>query len=211
MAKVGQSIAYKRVSSTSQNMDRQLEGLEFDREFVEKVSGKDTDRPQLQAMLAHVREADEVVVHSLDRLARNLSDLLSIVNGLTSRGVTVRFLKENLTFNGSGDPMSKLMLSMMGAFAEFERSLILERQREGIALAKQRGAYKGRKPSLTPSQADQLRLRVQAGEPKARLAREFGISRETLYAYTRTETKKATLPSLTPRQADPEYGAYWNR
>lgn len=211
MAKVGQSIAYKRVSSTSQNTDRQLEGLEFDREFVEKVSGKDTDRPQLQAMLAHVREADEVVVHSLDRLARNLSDLLSIVNGLTSRGVTVRFLKENLTFNGSGDPMSKLMLSMMGAFAEFERSLILERQREGIALAKQRGAYKGRKPSLTPSQADQLRLRVQAGEPKARLAREFGISRETLYAYTRTESKKATLSCLTPRQADPEYGAYWNR
>lgn len=208
MATIGQTIAYKRCSSESQRTDRQLEGMEFDREFVEKVSGKNTERPQLQAMLAHVREADQIVVHSLDRLARNLSDLLAIVNDLTSRGVTVRFEKENLTFNGSGDPMSKLMLSMMGAFAEFERSLILERQREGIALAKQRGAYKGRKPSLTPSQADQLRLRVQAGEPKAQLAREFGISRETLYAYLRATAGGRHHMRQNEGQ---EYGAYWNR
>lgn len=182
----GQVVGYKRVSSVGQNLDRQLEGMPLDRVFEEKVSGKDSNRPELQAMLTYVREGDEVVVHSMDRLARNLSDLLSIVNGLTSRGVKVRFEKENLVFSGQDDPMSKLMLSMMGAFSEFERSIIRQRQQEGIVLAKKRGAYKGRRPSLNQIQADQLRLRVQSGEKKAQLAREFGISRETLYAYLRT-------------------------
>jgi DNA invertase Pin-like site-specific DNA recombinase len=181
----GQRVGYKRVSSEGQCTDRQLEGLTLDRIFEEKVSGRNTDRPQLQAMLAHVREADEVVVHSLDRLGRNLADLLSIVNDLTNRGITVRFQKENLTFNGSGDPMSKLMLGLLGSFSEFERSLILERQREGIAIAKQRGAYKGRRPCLNAVQAEQLRIRANAGESKAKLARELGVSRETIYAYIR--------------------------
>ncbi len=181
----GQVVGYKRVSSIGQNLDRQLDGLTLDRIFEEKVSGKDANRPELLAMLAYVREGDEVVVHSMDRLARNLSDLLSIVNGLTSRCVKVRFEKENLTFSGQDDPMSKLMLSMMGAFSEFERSIIKMRQHEGITLAKKRGAYKGRKPSLNALQAEQLRARAKAGEKKAQLAREFGISRETLYAYLR--------------------------
>ena len=183
----GQRVAYKRVSTEGQVTDRQLDGfVGLDRIFEEKVSGKNADRPQLQAMLAYVRDGDEVVVHSLDRLARNLADLLAIVNGLTSRGVKIRFVKENLTFTGSGDPMSTLMLQMMGAFAEFERSLIRERQLEGIEIAKRKGVYKGRKPSLTPAQAAQLRVRAAAGEKKAQLAREFSISRETLYAYLRT-------------------------
>jgi DNA invertase Pin-like site-specific DNA recombinase len=181
----GQVVGYKRVSSIGQNLDRQLDGMSLDRIFEEKVSGKDSNRPELQAMLTYVREGDEVVVHSMDRLARNLSDLLSIVHGLTGRGVKVRFEKENLVFSGQDDPMSKLMLSMMGAFSEFERSIIKMRQSEGITLAKKRGAYKGRKPSLNQSQAEQLRARAQAGEKKAQLAREFGISRETLYAYLR--------------------------
>jgi DNA invertase Pin-like site-specific DNA recombinase len=108
------------------------------------------------------------------------------VNGLTGRGVKVAFVKENLTFSGQDDSLSQLMLSMMGAFSEFERSIIKQRQKEGITLAKKRGAYKGRKPSLNDVQAEQLRLRARAGEKKTHLAREFGISRETLYSYLRT-------------------------
>jgi DNA invertase Pin-like site-specific DNA recombinase len=181
----GQVVGYKRVSSEGQNTARQLDGMTLDRIFEEKVSGKDANRPELQAMLTYVREGDMVVVHSMDRLARNLADLLSLVNDLTIRGVKVRFEKENLTFNGQDDPMSKLMLSMMGAFSEFERSIIKMRQYEGVQLAKQRGAYKGRKPSLDEAKATQLRERAKAGEKKAALAREFGISRETLYAYIR--------------------------
>jgi DNA invertase Pin-like site-specific DNA recombinase len=119
----------------------------------------------------------------MDRLARNLDDLRRLVQGLTSRGVRIEFIKEGLTFTGDDSPMATLMLSVMGAFAEFERALIQERQREGIELAKRRGAYRGRKKALSPVQADDLRLRVAAGEPKAALAREFGVSRETVYQY----------------------------
>jgi DNA invertase Pin-like site-specific DNA recombinase len=102
---------------------------------------------------------------------------------MTDRGVAVQFLKENLTFTGDDNAMSKLLFNMLGSFAEFERSLIRERQREGIALAKKAGVYRGRKPSLTAEQADDLRKRVASGDTKAALAREFGISRETLYQY----------------------------
>jgi len=151
--------------------------------FTDKASGKDTKRPQLQAALDYLREGDSLVVHSMDRLARNLDDLRRIVLGLTSKGVLVEFIKEHLTFTGEDSAMSQLLLSVMGAFAEFERSSIRERQREGIALAKKAGVYKGRKPSLTDAQAQQLRARIIAGEKKAALAREFGISRETLYQY----------------------------
>jgi DNA invertase Pin-like site-specific DNA recombinase len=164
--------------------------MTLDRIFEEKASGKDANRPELQAMLAYVRQGDTVCVHSMDRLARNLSDLLSLVNGLTGRGVKVRFEKENLVFSGQDDPMSQLMLAMMGAFSEFERSIIKTRQHEGITLAKKRGAYKGRKPSLNQVQTKQLQARAQAGEKKAVLAREFGISRETLYSYLRASGKQ---------------------
>ncbi|MDZ3897368.1 recombinase family protein, partial [Escherichia coli] len=105
--------------------------------------------------------------------------------GLTQRSVCIEFVKEHLTFTGEDSPMANLMLSVMGAFAEFERALIRERQREGIALAKQRGAYRGRKKSLSDPEIAEVRRRVIAGEKKATLAREFGISRETLYQYLR--------------------------
>ncbi len=183
----GQRIGYVRVSSFDQNPERQLEHVPVDRLFTDKASGKDTQRPELERLLAFAREGDTVVVHSMDRLARNLDDLRLIVQKLTNRGVRIEFVKENLTFTGEDSPLANLMLSVMGAFAEFERALIRERQREGIALAKQRGAYRGRKKSLSLEQAAQLRQRVQAGERKAPLAREFGISRETLYQYLRTE------------------------
>jgi DNA invertase Pin-like site-specific DNA recombinase len=183
----GQRVGYIRVSSFEQNPVRQLDQVKLDRTFTDKASGKDTKRPELEALLAFVREGDTVVVHSMDRLARNLDDLRHLVQNLARRGVRIEFIKEGLTFTGEDSPMATLMLSVMGAFAEFERALLRERQREGITLAKQRGAYKGRKKSLGPDQARSLRQRVEAGEPKARLAREFGISRETLYQYLSTE------------------------
>jgi DNA invertase Pin-like site-specific DNA recombinase len=179
-------VAYVRVSSVDQNTERQLEGIQSlspDKIFTDKCSGKDTNRPQLEAMLSYVREGDTLVVHSLDRLGRNLDDLRRLVNLMTGRGVAVQFLKENLTFTGDDSSMSKLLFNMLGSFAEFERSLIRERQREGIAVAKKAGVYRGRKPSLTAEQADDLRKRVASGQKKAVLAREFGVSRETLYQY----------------------------
>jgi len=183
----GQRIGYVRVSSFDQNPERQLEQVEVDRVFTDKASGKDTQRPQLEALLSFVRDGDTVVVHSMDRLARNLDDLRKIVQNLTERGVQIEFVKEHLVFTGEDSPMANLMLSVMGAFAEFERALIRERQREGIALAKQRGAYRGRKKSLRPEQVSQLRQRANAGEKKSELAREYGISRETVYQYLRGE------------------------
>lgn len=183
----GQRIGYVRVSSFDQNPERQLEHVQVNKVFTDKASGKDTKRPELDALLSFVREGDTVVVHSMDRLARNLDDLRRLVQKLTRRGVCIEFVKENLSFTGEDSPMANLMLSVMGAFAEFERALIHERQREGIALAKQRGAYRGRKKALLPEQVGELRQRVAAGDQKARLAREFGISRETLYQYLRTD------------------------
>jgi DNA invertase Pin-like site-specific DNA recombinase len=181
----GQRIGYVRVSSFDQNPVRQLEQVEVGKVFTDKASGKDTQRPELDSLLAFVREGDTVVVHSMDRLARNLDDLRRLVQKLTRRGVRIEFVKECLTFTGEDSPMANLMLSVMGAFAEFERALIRERQKEGIALAKQRGAYRGRKKALSPDRAAELLQRVKAGEQKAKLAREFGISRETLYQYLR--------------------------
>jgi len=183
----GQRVGYVRVSSFDQNPERQLEQVQVDKVFTDKASGKDMQRPQLDALLAFVREGDTVVVHSMDRLARNLDDLRRLVQKLTQRSIRIEFVKEHLTFTGEDSPMANLMLSVMGAFAEFERALIRERQREGIALAKQRGAYRGRKKALSPEQSAALRQRAAAGEQKASLAREFGISRETLYQYLRTK------------------------
>jgi DNA invertase Pin-like site-specific DNA recombinase len=174
-------VGYIRVSSVEQNTGRQLEGQELDKVFTDRASGKDTKRPQLQAALDYVREGDELVVHSMDRLARNLDDLRRMVLDLTKKGVHVRFVKENLTFTGEDSPMSNLLLSLLGAVAEFERSMIRERQREGIALAKKKGVYKGRRPSLTAEQVKEIRARLGAGERKTALAHEFKVSRQTLY------------------------------
>lgn len=189
----GQRIGYKRVSTVDQRTARQLDGIVLDKCFEDKASGKDTQRPQLQAALAYCREGDVLVVHSMDRLARNLMDLRAIVNNLNARGVIVEFVKENLRFAGEDSPMAILLLSLLGAVAEFERALILERQREGIALAKAAGKYKGGHRLLSSSQVDELRRRVAAGERKTAVARQFGISRETVYCYLR-------LPAALPPQ-----------
>jgi DNA invertase Pin-like site-specific DNA recombinase len=177
----GKRVGYIRVSTLDQNTERQLDGVTLDKTFTDKASGKDTKRPELQRALEYLREGDTLVVHSMDRLARNLDDLRKIVISLTRKGVPVDFIKERLTFTGEDSPMSLLMLSVMGAFAEFERALLRERQREGIALAKRKGLYKGRKPALTPERVTELRERIASGEKKTELARAFGISRQTLY------------------------------
>ena len=183
----GQRIGYVRVSTNVQNTDRQLEGLPVDRMFTDRASGKDTRRPALEDLMGYAREGDTLVVHSMDRLARNLDDLRQIVQTLTRKGVVIEFVKEHLRFTGEDSPMANLMLSVMGAFAEFERALIGERQREGIALAKQRGAYRGRKPSLSADEIRELRRLAREGTGKVALARQFKISRQTVYEYLKQE------------------------
>jgi len=183
----GQRIGYKRVSTIDQNTARQLFEIAIDKSFEDKASGKDTHRPQLQSALEYCREGDTLVVHSMDRLARSLVDMRELVKKLTARGVTVEFVKEGLRFTGEDSPMSILLLSLLGAVAEFERALILERQREGIAIAKAAGKYKGRRRILNPVQISELRRRVADGERKTSLAQELSISRETLYCYLRAQ------------------------
>lgn len=176
-------FCYKRVSTQEQNLDRQLNGLVFDREFVEKVSGKNTDRPELQSLLSVLRLEDEVHVHELSRLARNTKDLLSIVEQVLDSGSNISFHKENLHFisGQKRPPVQDLMLSLLGAIAQFERDLLLDRQREGIALAKQRGVYKGRKSRFTDDDIDQIRSEFLEVKNKSRLAKKWKISRPYLY------------------------------
>lgn len=140
----GSKVAYKRVSTLDQNTERQLEGMNFDKVFEDKVSGKDTNRPQLKAMLDYVRAGDTLYVHSLDRLGRNTKDLIGIMDELKNSGVTVVFDKNKMTFDpDTSNAMNNLMFTMLSAFSQFERDLMLERQREGIAIAKAKGVYKG--------------------------------------------------------------------
>lgn len=179
----GKKIGYIRVSSFDQNPERQLEGILLDKKFIDKASGRDVNRPAFTELLNYVREDDIIIVHSMDRLARNLDDLRQVVQNLTSKKVQVQFLKENLIFTGEDSPISQLLLSVMGAFAEFERSLIKERQKEGIALAKKRGVYKGRAKTLTLENIQNIKERIGQGVPKAAIARDMDISRRTLYRY----------------------------
>lgn len=176
-----QRIGYVRVSSEEQNPDRQLDGQQLDRIFTDKISGRSIDRPALSECLKYIRSGDILVVHSMDRLARNLDDLRSIVKSLTDQHIRIEFIKEGLTFTGEDSPMSTFLLSVMGAFAEFERSLIRERQREGIEIAKKNGKYKGRKKSLSEEQIEKIKELDAAGVPKAKIARDYKVSRQTIH------------------------------
>lgn len=181
-------VGYIRVSTLDLNADRQhvaLNAAHVEKIYEDHISGANTDRAQFQAMMQFLREGDELVVLNLDRLARNLRDLLDTVETLGKRGVSVRFLKENLLFDArsNADPTSKLMLSMVGAFAEFERSMIRSRQAEGIALAKARGAYMGRPRSVTDEQISKLKAALAQGVPLTKATRKVGISRTTAYRY----------------------------
>lgn len=176
-------IGYIRVSTLDQSTERQLDGYQLDKIFEEKASAKDTKRPQLKACLDYIREGDTLVVHSIDRLARNLEDLQRLVRELTHKGVSIFFAKENLTFQaGDSNPMQTLMFQMLGAFAQFERALIRERQREGITLAKKEGRQLGRAKTLSPEQEAEVKAKAaRPGVNKQSLAKEYGISRPTLY------------------------------
>ena len=182
----GQKIGYARVSSKDQNLDRQLAALKKEkvfRVFTDTVSGSSTQRPGLDGALNYVRAGDQLIVVSMDRLARSLIDLHRLVDELAERGVSVKFLKEGQTYSLDSSPVAKLMLGLLGSVAEFERSIIRERQAEGIAKAKARGVYKGRAKVLNEEQVVQAREWVSEGVPKAEVARRFGIGRTTLYKY----------------------------
>ncbi len=181
----GISSSQISICNSAQNTGRQLEGIEVDRIFVDRASGKNTDRPKFQEMLNYVREGDRVIVHSMDRFARSLKDLVTEVDKLVKRGIAIQFVKENITFTAQSTPMDNLMLQLMGAFAQFEREIILERQKEGIKLASSQGKYKGRVHKLKPDQAEALRQDWKEGKypSKMALGQAFGISRQAVYRY----------------------------
>lgn len=179
----GQHIGYIRVSSILQNTERQLIGIELDESFTDRCSGKDVNRPQLDACLKYIRKGDTLHVHSIDRLARSLVDLQSLVGQITDKGVTLRFHKENLTFAGDAtDPFAVFQLQLLGAVAELERNLLRERQREGIAIAKSKGKYKGRNP-LKPHLVEEIQSRRSRGDSIALISREMNVARTTVYKY----------------------------
>lgn len=173
------NVGYIRVSTAEQNTARQLDGLTLDRVFEDRCSGATTNRPALAEMLRYLRAGDTLHVHGMSRLARNLTDLRSIVADLTGRGVTVRFVREGLEFGPAGSsPMAELLLSVMGAVAQFERDQVRERQREGIAKAKQRGVYRGRKPEIDVGEVRRLRTE---GLGATAIASKLGIGRASVY------------------------------
>lgn len=174
-------VGYIRVSTYDQNIDRQLDGVTIDTVFTDKMSGKDVSRPELQKCLNVLSRGDTLHVHSIDRLTRNLQDLLTLLSDLISKGITVKFHKEKLTFSGESSAFQKLHLHIIGAVAEFERAFIRERQREGIEMAKRKGKYKGRKAILSPQQVQEIARRVSRKERVETLAQEYGVSRQTLY------------------------------
>jgi DNA invertase Pin-like site-specific DNA recombinase len=179
-----QTVAYVRVSSVDQNLGRQLEAIgEVDRVFEEKVSGGSrSDRLALLDCIRYVREGDVVKVASMDRLARSLGDLRDIVDEITGKGASVMFVKEQQAYSrDTDDAIGRLMLNLLGAFAEFERTLIRERQREGIRLAQAAGKYKGRAQKLTSEQLIEAGRLIDSGVPKAKVARNLQIDRTTLY------------------------------
>lgn len=176
----GQVVGYVRVSTAEQNEARQLEAIgSVDRLFSDQTSGSSLERPQLQQLLAYVREGDTVRVKSPDRLARSTTDLLALVEMLKAKKVSMEFI-DNPALN-SDTPQGEFMLTILAAVAQLERATIRERQAEGIAIAKAAGRY-DRGPKLSPEQVEEARLRVRSGVAKARVARDLGVSRQTLYA-----------------------------
>ncbi|OBX82983.1 recombinase family protein [Moraxella nonliquefaciens] len=191
----GQSVGYIRVSSVDQNTERQLDNLNLDKVFIDKMTGSTKDRPELQRMIEYVRQGDIVYVHSLDRLARNFDDLLDIINQLNQKGVIFKSLQENITLDGvNNNPMDMLILHIFGAIAQFNRSLIREAQREGIAKAKAKGKYKGRKPALSNAQISELKALLAQKNSSvdnykkitmSTLATHFNVSLPTIKRYVK--------------------------
>lgn len=175
-------VGYIRVSSVDQNTDRQLDGIELDKVFEEKLSGKNMERPELNTCLNFLREGDILFVHSIDRLARSLRDLLNMVDDLVKKGVVIKFVTENMEIGKNGNPMAEFMFSVLGSFAEFERKMIKSRQREGIRKAKERGQQFGRK-SLKPKLITELKNRKAKGQSVKEIAFAMNIGASTIYKY----------------------------
>ena len=191
-------IGYVRVSTVEQNTARQLVGITLDRVFEEKVSAKNIgNRPVLTEMLGFIRDGDDLYVHSMARLALNLKDLHTLVTTITDKGVTLHFVKENLTFEAKAKatPFNKLLLGLLGSVAEFERELILERQREGIAQAKARGAYKGRKP-IAPEKIEKAKELLAQGMTRTEAAKTVGMGRTTLFLYLKNNGQAQAKQSI---------------
>lgn len=183
---MAQKIGYIRVSTADQNTGRQLAEIKntLDKVFEEKVSGKDMNRPKLQECINYIRPGagDEVHVHSIDRLARDQKDLEAIIKKITKEGASIHFYKEKLTFTPEkDDPMQRLMLRMMGAFAQFEREIIRERQREGIAEAQAKGKPFGRPSALTDEQKAAVIADRANGMTPTELAKKYEVSRALIY------------------------------
>lgn len=175
-------VGYLRVSSIDQCLDRQLDGVELDRVFEEKISGNNRDRPQLELCLDYLREGDVLHIHSMDRLSRNLKDLLNIVSELVEKNVTVKFKTECLEFAGKSNPMSYLMLSVFGAINQFEIANLKLRQAEGIAKAKARGQKLGRK-SLSKRKIKEINNRLQQGQSVSEISVAMNVGQSTIYKY----------------------------
>lgn len=175
-------VGYVRVSAVDQNTDRQLDGIELEEVFEEKLSGKNMDRPELKRCLQFLRKKDTLYVHSIDRLARNQRDLQNIIADLIEKGVTIRSVTENLEFGGEDNPMGHLMLQMMGAFAQFERTMIRQRQMEGIQKAKERGQHFGRKP-LSKRKINEIKNRRKSGQSVPEISIIMDVGTSTVYKY----------------------------
>lgn len=172
-------IGYIRVSSEDQNTDRQLDGVQLEKAFTDKASGSTANRPELAAMLEYIREGDTVHVHSIDRLGRSLVDLKDLVHQMNDKGVTVVFHKENMEFStGKDNPMHTLMFNMLASFAEFERAIIKERQKEGIAKAKEKGLYMGRKKTIDDEKI--IQAMQKEGASFRKVAKELNVSLSTV-------------------------------
>lgn len=181
-----QRVSYLRVSTADQNVARQREAIgPVDREFIDKISGSSrANREGLESAMAYLREGDMLFVASIDRLARSVSDLVTLVDEITSKGAGITFVKEAMVLSpGAHDPRDELLLGLLAVIAQFERALILERQREGIELAKARGVYRGSPRAMTDDMVAEARRRIAAGETKTAVARAMGIGRTTLYEY----------------------------
>ena len=173
---------YLRVSTVVQNTERQLQDVPCDRLYEDKLSGKDKNRPEFQSMMNNLRSGDVINVHSLDRVGRNTKDILEIVQQVKDKGCVIHFHKENLKFDGTKTDMySELLLTILAGFSAFERNIILERQREGIAIAKEKGVYKGRKSKLTKEQVNTMKIDFENGLAKTEIAKKYGVTRAYVY------------------------------
>ena len=181
----GQRVGYIRISTDSQHTDRQLVGIPLDKTFTDIATGSNTKREQFQEMMRYLREGDTLFVHELDRIGRNMMEVMETVNILMKRGVIIEFITERLRYTPNPTPIEELMFHISSSYSQFETKVRARRQAEGIAEAKKRGAYKGRKPAYTHDKKIEMKKKIDLGIPKARVAREYGISKVTMYKYLR--------------------------